>query len=117
MMLRAATRGFFRLWRALQGVEFVSTLPSSNRLKIRVSVVRFRPWPPSNSFCVWPMRLRWRNNQNAIARFSSVDAALAERGRRGQPALDQSDPSITLSTYSNAFAHVRLRPGRWLALP
>jgi len=40
--------GWHRLWRALQGVEFTIPRQQSNRLKIRVSVVRFRPWPPLN---------------------------------------------------------------------
>jgi hypothetical protein len=35
-------------WQALQVIDYKAPRTSDNGLKIRVSVVRFRPWPPVN---------------------------------------------------------------------
>jgi hypothetical protein len=35
-------------WQALQVVDYQAPRTSDNGLKIRVSAVRFCPWPPSN---------------------------------------------------------------------
>jgi len=41
--------GWVEGWQALQVVDCKAPKASDNGLKIRVSVVRFRPWPPSNT--------------------------------------------------------------------
>src|SRR5436853_7912702 len=44
--------GWVEGWQSLQVVDYKAPRTSENGLKIRVSVVRFRPWPPLTHWSV-----------------------------------------------------------------
>ena len=73
-MLLETTSDWRRLWRALQGVEFMTSCVPANRLKIRVSVVRFRPWPPFHNGYVVALAIGRNGGKNRLRGLWQKDA-------------------------------------------
>jgi hypothetical protein len=72
-------------------------------LKIRVSVVRFRPWPPFRSSC-WIKELRWSHwgprPISALVSNISVRCSLPTRARRTGTVTFREKRSVTIGSHS-----------------